>query len=77
MEYYELKAEYYDEQETLVKSHLLSDIKFMYDRKIPCHFEIIPADKPSQKTVVDILSVKFDIPIQDEFFSQQNMKTIK
>lgn len=76
-EYYELKAEYYDEDGKKVKTHNLSDIKFMYDRKIPTRFEIVPEDKPSQKTVVRILSAKFNIPLQDSFFSQQQMKSLK
>lgn len=76
-ELYQLRVEYFDEEGYLVKTHVLSDIRFMYDRKIPTHFEIIPADKPNQKTLVDIKSVKFDIPIPDGFFSQQNMKSVK
>jgi len=76
-EYYQLRTEYFDEDDYLVKTHLLSDIKFMYDRKIPTHFEIIPEDKPNQKTLVDIIRVKFNIKISESFFSQQNMKTIK
>lgn len=76
-ELYELRVEYYDEDGYLVKTHLLSDIKFMYDRKIPTHFEIIPEDKPKQKTLVDIKQAKFDIKIPVSFFSQQNMKTVK
>lgn len=76
-EYYELKAEYYDEDGTLVKTHISSDIKFMYDRKLPSRFEILPADKPDQKTVVKILNAKFNIPLQDGFFSQQQMKALK
>lgn len=73
-ELYQLRVEYFDEDGYLVKTHLLSDIKFMYDRKIPTHFEIIPEDKPNQKTLVDIKNIKFDIRIPDNFFSQQNMK---
>ena len=76
-ELYQFRVEYYDEDGYLVKTHILSDIKFMYDRKIPTHFEIIPEDKPNQKTLVDIKNVKFDIEIPENFFSQQNMKTIK
>lgn len=76
-EFYELKASYYDEDGKLVKTHVLSDIKFMHDRKIPTRFEIIPEDKPTQKTVVKILSARFNIPLQDSFFSQQNMKSLK
>jgi outer membrane lipoprotein-sorting protein len=76
-DYMELKAEYYDEYGDLVKTHLLNDVKFMYDRMIPTHFEIIPADKKNQKTIVEIKMAKFDIPIRDSFFSQQNMKFVK
>jgi outer membrane lipoprotein-sorting protein len=76
-EYYELKAEYYDEDGIIVKTHISSEIKFMYDRKMPTRFEIIPADKSNQKTVVRMLSAKFNIPIQDSFFSQQQMKSLK
>jgi len=76
-EFYELKAAYYDEDGNMVKTHVLSDIKFMHDRKIPTRFEIIPEDKPTQKTIVKILSAKFNIPLQDSFFSQQNMKSLK
>ncbi len=76
-EYYELKAEYYDEDGQKVKTHNLSDIKFMHDRKIPTRFEIIPEDKPTQKTMVRIISAKFNIPLEDAFFSQQNMKNVR
>jgi len=76
-EYYELRAEYYDEDGVKVKTHNLSEVKYMYDRKIPTFFEIIPADKPSQKTTVRILSAKFNLPLEDGFFSQQKMKGLK
>jgi outer membrane lipoprotein-sorting protein len=76
-EYYELKAEYYDEEGELVKTNNLSDVRFIYDRTIPTRFEIIPADKPAHRTVVRILNAKFNIPLQDGFFSQQQMKSLK
>ena len=75
--YYELKAVYFDEDGNRVKTHLLSEIKFMYDRKIPTYFEIIPEDKPKQKTIVKIRNAKFNIQIPDAFFSQQRMKNLK
>lgn len=76
-EYYELKAEYFDEDGKKVKTHLLSEVKFMHDRKIPTYFEIIPVDKPNQKTTIKILNAKFNVPLQDSFFSQQTMKSLK
>jgi outer membrane lipoprotein-sorting protein len=73
----QLKSEYYDEDQVLVKTETGSNIKLMGDREIPTHFEIIPADKPKNKTIVEISNAKFDIPINDSFFSQQNMKMVK
>ncbi len=39
--------------------------------------EMIPADKPGQKTVMIFEKMKFDIKIDESFFSQQNMKKVK
>lgn len=75
--FYTLKAVYFDEDNLPVKTHLLSDIRQMHDRKIPTRFEIIPKDKPSQRTIVKILSAKFNIPLENAFFSQQQMKKLR
>jgi outer membrane lipoprotein-sorting protein len=75
--YYQLKSEYYDEDNVLVKTELASDIKTMGGRTIPTRFELVPADKPGHKTVVRLLSVKFNLRLSDSFFSQQQMKNVK
>lgn len=75
--FYTLKAVYFDEDNAPVKTHLLSEIRQMHDRKIPTRFEIIPEDKPSQRTIVKILSAKFNIPLENTFFSQQQMKKLR
>ena len=72
-----LKTEYFDEDEYLVRTELGKEIKTMDGRQIPTILEIIPADEPDQKTVVNIISIDFDVKIQESFFSQQNMKTIR
>ena len=76
-DYLMLKTEYYDEDGFLVRTEVASDIKVMDGRQVPSRIEIIPADKPNQKTVVVIEVIKFNISITDATFSQQNMKTIK
>jgi outer membrane lipoprotein-sorting protein len=75
--YFQMKTEYYDEDSQLVKTESASKIKLMGDREIPSHFEIIPADKPGNKTIVDFDKATFNKPIGDDFFSQQNMKKIR
>ncbi|MDX9771446.1 MAG: outer membrane lipoprotein-sorting protein [Tenuifilaceae bacterium] len=75
--YIQMKSEYYDEDGYLVKTEFSYDVKTMDGREIPTRIEVVPADKPSQKTVVVVNSMKFNIPINDSFFSQQNMKRVR
>jgi outer membrane lipoprotein-sorting protein len=76
-EYIALKAELYDEDGYLVRSETASDLKIMDGRLLPVYLEIVPADAEGQKTVLRILEMKFNMKMEDSFFSQQNMKTIR
>lgn len=73
----QLKTEYYDEDNYLVKTENSSKVKKMDDREIPTCIEIIPADEPGNKTIVEVKSASFNIKIEDSFFSQQNMKRVR
>ena len=75
-EYLQLKSEYYDEDDYLIKTETASDIKTMDGRVIPTHFEIIPADEEGNRTILTIETMEFNINISNGFFSQQNMKQI-
>ncbi len=72
-----LKGEYYDEDEELINTEILSDIKQMDDRIMPTRLEMIPADKPGQKTIMIFENIKFNVKLDEGFFSIQNMKRIK
>jgi outer membrane lipoprotein-sorting protein len=72
-----LKTEYYDEDKYLVKSEIGKDLREMDGRYMPATYELIPADEEGNKTVVSIEEIKFNIPIEDSFFSQQNMVRIR
>ena len=76
-DYYQLLFKYYDEDGFLINTMVLSDIKRMGNRSIPTHMEMIPAENPDQKTVLIYSSMEFDIPIDESFFSIQNLKQIK
>ena len=72
-----LKAEFYDEDEFLVNTEILTDIKQMDDRVIPTRMEMIPADKEGHKTVLIFKDIDFNAPLKESFFSIQNMKRIR
>ena len=71
------KSEYFDEDNVLVNAENAYDLKKMNDRTIPTRFEIIPTNKPGNKTVLEIHNSVYNEPVADDFFSQQNMKKIR
>ena len=72
-----LKAEYYDEEEFLVRTELGKEIKTFDGRELPSVMEIIPAEEPKNRTIITIISMEFDVDIKESFFSQQNMKRVR
>ena len=76
-DFYELKGEYFDEDGVLVNSMTSSNIQQMGDRSLPSKMVMIPADKPGNQTILEMLDVVFNKPIDESFFSQQNMKNVK
>ena len=75
-DYYQLKAEYYDEFGDLVQTMTGSNIKTLDDRKLPATLTIEPSDKSGHKTILEYVEMDFDIEIETSFFSQQRMKRL-
>jgi hypothetical protein len=67
----------FDEDGALIRTETASNIKTFGKHKIPSKFEIVPADKPNQKTIFEILEMNFDVNLSEEFFTQANMKRVK
>ena len=76
-DYLQLLFRYYDEDDFLVNTMILSDIKEMGGRVLPTHLEVIPAENPDQKTEIIYKSMEFEINIKSNFFSIQNMKRVR
>ena len=76
-EYNQLLVYYFDEEDVLVNTMILSAIKNMGGRLLPTRMEMIPADNPNQKTVIEYQELEFDIGLDESFFSMQNMKRIR
>lgn len=73
----QVKAEYYDEDGFLVKTFIGSNEKKMDGRNILTHWEMIPEDKPGNKTVMEYSDIKFNYDVDVSFFSEQNMKRVR
>jgi len=76
-DYLFMKAELYDEDGYLVRTELGKDIKNMDGRLIPSVLELIPEDEEGYKTIVVIEGIEFNIPLEESFFSQQNLKRVR
>jgi outer membrane lipoprotein-sorting protein len=73
----QLKIENYDEDGSLASSILFSDIRNIGGRMLPGTLEMIPADKKNQRTIMKYENARFNLQIQDSFFSVQNLKNVK
>lgn len=76
-EYLQMKSEYYDEDDYLIKTEMAFDVREMGGRIIPTRIELTPEEEEGNKTIITIVEAEFNKPIQDGFFSQQNMKKIR
>ncbi|WP_159518040.1 outer membrane lipoprotein-sorting protein [Sunxiuqinia indica] len=72
-----LKAEYFDEDEMLVNTEILTNVKMMDDREIPTHLEMIPANEEGHKTIMTFDEIDFNVDLKESFFSIQNMKRLR
>jgi hypothetical protein len=43
---------------------------------IPTKIELIPAEEPLNKTLLEIREIRFNLPVEVNYFSQQNMKRV-
>ena len=76
-DYLQLKTEFYDEDDFLVNTMLGTDITEMGGRMLAKRVQVIPADEPGNKTIVEQLWIEFDIDLDDSFFTVQNMKRVR
>lgn len=76
-DYLQLRVENFDQRNELANTMMLSEIKEMGGRLIPTRFELIPADKPNQKTIMTYQAMEFDVELSPDFFTQQNMRRVR
>ncbi|ELB2028624.1 outer membrane lipoprotein-sorting protein [Vibrio parahaemolyticus] len=75
--YLQRKVEFYDEFDERVNVLTTYDVKELGGRKIATRMEMKPVDKPGNKTIFTTHHAQFDFDINDDFFSQQQMKSLR
>lgn len=76
-DYLMLHADYYDEDGERINTMHTSDVKLLGGRLLPARMEMVPTEKKGNKTVLIYNSVVFDQPLDDSFFTVQNMTKVK
>jgi len=56
---------------------IAGETKLLGGRPLPTKMEMIPAGKKGYSTVLHYLSLEFDQPLEDQFFTTQNMPRIQ
>jgi len=72
-----LHVEYFDEEGKLINTMIASDIKLLGGKLLPARLEMIPNEKKGNKTVLIYNALQFDKPIDDNFFTTQNMPKVQ
>ena len=69
-----LLEEFFDEELELVRRMTFGNLTVLDDRTVPLSLRIVPVDKPEEYTEILYDKLLFDIPLDDDFFSLQNLK---
>lgn len=73
----QLKTEFYDEDDYLVNTIYGKEIRDLGGKILPARMEVVPAEEEGHMTVIEYLSLNFDAPIKESFFSNQNLKRVR
>lgn len=76
-DYLQLKTTFYDEDDYLVNTMQGKAIKQLGGKLLPSIMEVIPAEEEGHKTILEYITLDFDISLKDDFFSVQNMKRVR
>ena len=69
-----LRYEYFSERGELIRTMTFSEVRAVGGHTIPTRWEMQPADKPSNKTVVAIKDALYDRPVDAEIFTLRNLQ---
>ncbi len=68
-------VEYFDEDGDLERTMLFSGYETMGGRLVPATLDVIPTDKPEERTRIVYHELDFDIGLDEDFFSLRNLRS--
>ena len=64
----------YDEDLKLARVMTFEQIKNLGGRLLPSKLEVVPQDKPGERTVVVYEAITFDLPLSDSLFTPAHLE---
>jgi len=68
---------FYDEKKQLMREMIFKDIRTFGKRTIPAVMELVPVNKPGQKTTVRYVDIQFDVNLDNSIFSLRHLQEKK
>lgn len=68
------RALYYDEEGILIRTMTFDQPQLINKRTVPMRLTLQPEDKPEESTVIVYKEIKLNIPLEESFFSLQNLQ---
>jgi hypothetical protein len=66
---------YYDESGELMRTMTFSEYRSMGGRLVPARMDVVPSDKPEERTSLIYHELAFDIGLDESFFSLRNLRS--
>lgn len=76
-DYMQMRTEFYDEDDFLISTMSASDVRMLGGKLLPTKMEMVPEEEEGKKTIMIYKSMEFDKPLDDSFFTTQNMKRVR
>ena len=72
-----LREEFYNEHGKLIKVTEYSEVKQMSDRSIPTIWKMTSSVNAGHKTIVEVQSITYNQPLDENIFTLGNLKSVK
>ena len=70
-----LWAKYYDEDGELARTMVYSEFREFSGRLVPAVMNMVPADKPGERTTIRYEDLEFDVDVDSSFFSLRTLQS--
>jgi outer membrane lipoprotein-sorting protein len=74
-DYLPVWARYYDERGAVVRVLRFTEIRRFGGRTLPSVMEMLPQNKPGNRTVIRYRRLDLDVEVRDDVFSQRNLRS--